>query len=234
MTRLSETIALVLAIFTFAVWPAQAAIYPGEWFLSGGFGGVTGHRSITFPSAAGYNYSLLPFQNTREDLGVEVKGPAIDYSGEILYHVTPNVGFGLEVLAPMFSAHYPSAGFTLDSSGNYNEQLYQAVGRYVFLPEHNWYPYVLGGAGFANITLQGFSATNSNGYYFFDNSASEKTFACSLALGMEGQLTGPAITGFELGFAYTAPKQSGAQISALFAPYLNLRFGFGFGGSGRQ
>lgn len=234
---------LVLAL-PFAAATAEGAVMPGEWFVTAGGGWVNGSEAIS-----SINSTFGDSGSTRSEYDSVAGKNSSAVSAQIFYQLTPNLGLGAQFVAPRYSGSEHVTAF--------HEQIYLASARYLFTPERNWNPYLIGGIGAVNQSF------HTRGQYCGNCSNTlsplpppEASFhtlgmAGSVGLGVQGELMRHFVGGLETGILFTqsggqeipsevlTPSSSATSVSngirhsKNVAIYLAARIGFDFGGGGR-
>lgn len=221
MNGMRQSLSAALSIVVVLAGTARATVWPGEWFVSGGYGIMAGKTTLETPAL--WQYGGQPFL-------AKLAGTSM-VSGCLLYHFTPQFGLGMEFInrtENSGSYNLIGGGFGRTWAGSYSasHNMLLAVARYVFMPERTWNPYVIGGAGIDAVDI---TATSSLPSY------SRNLLAGSAGFGIERSVTANSFADVELGIAgVSSTTDDQVKLSSEIMPYVAARFGFDIGGIGRQ
>jgi len=128
--------------------------------------------------------------------------------GRYLYNWKPAVGFGLDVLYDAFKEKPLASGIFNQTT---NPKLFQAlaVGRYTFLPDWKWRPYVLAGLGLGVFSLRR-TETPQDGSTGTRTlvAGSSRGLSFAIAAGYDADITRRLVAALELRWSQTGIDKS--------------------------
>jgi hypothetical protein len=219
MKRGLRTVAIFLAAMIATVIDVRAAVYPGEWFVWGGGGGLFGTEKVDL------NTLDAPSHTDKIENRALVEAA-------ILYHFTQHFGLGFEYMRPTGQ----SVTSSMPQNEKFGEEFFLLTARYVFLPERSWNHYLAGGAGAARVSGRDLVLDNCGGNCG-PRSVPVK-FSASLPAGLLGfgtqySFNDYLLIGMELGVVARTKRNQDANIHSAVLPYISGMLGFDFGGRGR-
>ncbi len=160
--------------------------------------------------------------------------PGFLIGGQYIYQLTPHIGVGADIDDSMYGSADIGVGSGQTAHFTSNHLGVEAMGRYVFMPQSQWNPYLVAGVGLNENSLK---ATVPAGTAFSGNWASP---AYSVGAGVETVLPHSIIAGLEARWRYIG-TESYAMNPAItgggnFSPggwselAIAARLGYRFGG----
>lgn len=209
-------------LLTVSISPARAEIKEGAQILSLGLGAGVPLTEIDLVPAGG---------SGKEPLA----GAGFALDGRWLYHATSHIGVGAELGYSQFGDKDHNVTSAVAVTGG-SLLTFQAIARYVFLPEKQLSPYLLGGTGFNRLSGH-LKATPTTGFVWANTGTREtRTFVdtssigavFSIGAGLEGSITERLLAGLE--FKWSLLGMDKDKFGTSFGSALNIgsRFGWKF------
>jgi len=184
--------AAALALAVLSPQSARAQVAQGDKFFTVDLGAGLPYGKVDSPG--------LPSEKLAD--------PGFMGGVQYIYQLSPNFGLGGDVYYSLFNTHkahscVPFLNQTMTFT--MRKTTFELTGRWVFMPQAPYYPYLVGGVGVNNIYYQARLQPSAVGVFplggkFTDTSFTTPSF--SAGLGFEGALTESFLAGFEARWRY--------------------------------